>query len=357
MNWLAASLMFFSFVGSSFAFAGAYAGASAGPELAVWSEFVPYAQVTAVLPHVAREGLSLFLAVRDAALDDPDFYATWTLAQALGVPIRPWLLLSEADGYWTNKWNADKSVALVHRFLDAMDAHGLSTDWVTLDIEPPPTFDRELTAELQKHDFTGVWKTLTTAAKSGDYYGARKQLRDLVDELHARGIRAHAVTTAFVIHDLANREFKVQNAMGTPVQGVPFDEVSFMLYRNDFIQMLGNVSNDIVYRYTQLARAHYGEHTGVDLGEVGLVQFPTPHQGYSSPAPLNDDYAATRAAGVEKIHVYSLDGIYPEFASDSDCLSRWFTPPAAKKPAENFLARFYLTLLDAVSVLLPKPSR
>ncbi len=283
---------------------------TASAQLALWSEFVPFEQVRAQLPIFEAQGLSLNLAIRDGEWERPELEALWREAGARGVEIRAWLLLSREEGYWPNKWNAPRFEALVRRFLARMDDKHLPVFWLIFDLEPPPELMKELSRQLAKGQVGRALATLRRSSESAPLQPAVARFAALVEELHARGIRSHAVTTPMALHDLgAAPGPKVQSALGLPLEGVPWDLVSFMVYRPEYRRLVGELGPDIVYRYARDARRHFGSRVAIDLGEVGHVSFPEPFEGYVEPRLLGEDVSAVLAAGITQVQVYSLDGM------------------------------------------------
>lgn len=322
---------------------------AAGPvSLAVWSEFLPFAQVAKQLPTLKAHGAMLFVAVKPEDLTSPDLFALWRAAHDQGVPIRPWLLLTVADGYWANKWNADAVRRHVERFLDGLTAAGLSTDWVTLDVEPPATLTTALGEHLKRFDLAGARSALAASSRSGSLSAARATYTALAGELHGRGVKLHAVTSSSVLDEPEPGRYRMQSALGTPVEGVPWDEVTFMAYRPEFEHLVGKLGPDLVYRYAAAAHALYGAKAGMDVGEVGSPGYPAPVPGYTDPAELTADLAAVQAAGISRADVYSLDGILQQGQAD-----RWLAVPPAAKPAGNLKAALLRCFFQIMARTLP----
>jgi hypothetical protein len=260
--------------------------------------------------------------------------------------MRPWLLLSQEHGYWANKWNAPETESFVWTFLAELAHRGLSTEWVTLDLEPPKPFYDDLQEKLQNFDIKGAWDQLVKSIADGSYTGAQAQYMNLVDQLHAHQIKVHAVTVPMVLHDLRTGNPGFQTSFGVPVQGVRWDQISFMAYRQQYLKLMGGVGPYLVYFYARRAKAFYGDRAGLDLGLAG--QFDD-SSGYTDPADLQADYAATLAGGVNEIHVYSLDGLI-----NQKDIGPWLTlPEAVEAPDWDFKSKIILSLFEMFSRLLP----
>lgn len=286
------------------------------PSLALWSEFLPYAQVEQQLPELAARHLSLYLAVSENHTDWEGLEHLLKAAIRHQVEVRPWLLLSEAHGYWFNKWNLKESESFVWHFLDEMAKRGLKIEWLIFDVEPPAALMTEIDQKLRAHQYFSGYRQLKKSGESASLLRAERMYTELVQKLHLKNVRVQAVVPNFVLDDRRDGAQRIQNSFGTPVENVPWDEITFMVYRLELQKIIGPVSSDIVFRYATLAHDTYGAASGVDLGEVGIVRYPQLSMGYTREIDLQSDYLATLRAGIERIHFYSLDGMLGG-ASDS----------------------------------------
>lgn len=315
---------------------------------ALWSEFIPYARVEKELPALKAAGVALHQAVSAERPDYDGFVRLYKKAGEAGVRVRPWLVLSDADGYWFNKWNAAKAEAFVEEFLRETERRGLKVDWLVFDLETPRGVIEEVRALIARRDLLGLRRLLVRKSREGSLREAAAAYASLVERLHARGIRVHAVTTCYLLHDVPGDARRLQGALGIPLDGVPWDEVSFMVYRVEFRMAYGDVGPGVVRRYARRAARLYGARAGIDVGEAGKVVYPAPFEGYSDPRDLADDAAAARAEGVRSVHAYSLDGMLDQG------LGRWLSPPPVAEPRADLWSRLFLAALDLGVRLLPR---
>ena len=318
--------------------------------MSLWSEATPYLELKRRLPEFKEERISLHVAVHEAEQTPVDFFVFYAAAQKLGVEVRPWLLLTKQHGYWINKWNLDLTEKFVRRFISEMRSHGLAVNWLTFDIEPPAELMHKLEKSGKDKDLFGLLHVLKHSSEGGAIIEAQHKLQNFVENLQKEGIRVHAVTTPLVLHDLENHEMRIQSALGVPFQFIPWDEVSFMVYREEYIRMLGEIGGDVVYQYAKLARGYFGEKTALDLGEVGSAVFPYIFTGYTNSGQMQMDLEAGLAAGIFKFHIYSLEG----FASlPGEKRSTWLQIPRAKVPARDWKARLLIWFLQVFATYLP----
>jgi hypothetical protein len=332
-----------AFAGSSLSRAE---GEAARPT-ALWSEFVPYSEVEADLPALRDRGSALYVAVRADAADYDGFAHLYLTARSLGVEVRPWLLLSQSDGYWFNKWNVPASEAYVRTFLAEMQKRGANPSWLVFDIETPEPLVGEMEGNLSVGKMPGLLSLLTRASRDGSIKDAVTAYSSLVANLHEKGIRVEAVTGNYVLND--DKHLRIQSALGLPVSGVPWDEISFMVYRVEFQRSLGSISPALVHKYAKRARKRFGDKAAIDIGEAGHVSYPQPFTGYTDPADLQADADAASSAGIKDIHVYSLDGMKEKG------LDYWLDSGEARKANYHDLkSDVFLTAIDVLRGLLPE---
>lgn len=333
------------------------------PRIGVWSEFITYTELERIWLPVARKfQFDLYVAIRPNDLKNPKkLMSLFSAAAIAGVELRPWILLEVKDGYWANKWNAAKVRAAVFTFLDLLKKENLSAKWVTLDIEPPAALMKKVMEDFANLRFISAWRVLKMSSQIGELSAARTEYQKLVKDLHDQKIKVHAVTLPLVLHD--RKSSAIQSALGVPTEGIDWDEISFMIYRPEFAKIMGPVGSDLVSLYAQRARAKFGDRAGVDLGEIGDVQFPEPTKGFSDPEELRNDLSASRAAGIQRLHVYSLDGMRSSAAASTSKFPKpeaWMVEFAFHSdPQQSVLpismkTRLFLWALDLFAKLLPK---
>jgi hypothetical protein len=150
---------------------------------------------------------------------------------------------------------------------------------------------------------------------------ARDVLAATVDDLRRAGLHAHAVALPLVL-DQPEGSTILEDALDTPVSGIDWDEVSFMVYQTAFAQLVGEwLGPALVSSYAADAVARFGSRAGLDLGVVGSAGIGIdPGQRYPDPEALRRDAAAAFAAGIVNMRIYSLDGVLEQGGAE-----RWLS--------------------------------
>jgi hypothetical protein len=285
----------------------------------LWSELVPYAEVTSprVLDMLRARGLGLVQAVTPA--DAAGIGELVRACRRAGVRVELWPMLSHPDGRWASAANADRFDRWVRELLDEVDgAAGLAVD-----LEPPIERLRDLLALRPR----GLRRPMGT---DGACFGA------LARHARDRGLATTLAVAPLVLADA--RRAGWQRFLGTPVHD-GWDRVSPMIYtsmiegwsrgwlsRRDVLGLLATACRAVVRRHGPRASASLGL-TGPGI----LGDEPT----YRGPDELFEDVAVARGAGVEDLVVHSLDGILARPPTEA-----WLRAlDAAPRPAPALTAR------------------
>jgi len=273
----------------------------------IWSETLPLAELTApaTLALLARYDVELIAAVRP--WDLPGIAALVGACNDAGVAVGLWPMIEDADGRWANAFNAPRFTAFVHQVLDAVPAGARVRD-LAVDLEPP--FGVVTTALRSP---TAVWPTIDSISHAR-WVAARRQFRALIGSVHDRGMQCSAAVLPFVLFDPSNGRLRpVQRALAAPVDALPWDHVSVMLYTS----MIEGWSRgliprpralDLLARGAVASRRRFGAAAGVSVGVVDVGALGNEPR-YRDPAELAVDVAVSRANGVHTINLFDLGGV------------------------------------------------
>jgi len=291
---------------------------------------VPYEtlRTAAVLRPLASRAITPIVAVTPPVLDQAASVVRACRDAGAGVGL--WPMLDDADGRWASAANAGRFCAFARALLDALDAGDVRPDCIAIDLEPPIDRLRQL-----------VRGRLRPPPDRGN--DAVAHYRALIADIEQRGIAvvAAVMPTAILSRHADRRGW--QHFFETPVDAIPFGRVSAMVYTS----LLEGYSRGMVgrrdarvmlARLAAEARAHLGDRASVSLGCVGTGALGD-ERTFRSVAELGDDVAIARAAGVDHIALYNLEGVLARPPAEQWLDALVDTPPAEAMPPATWRAR------------------
>jgi hypothetical protein len=329
--------------------------APSGPAPGVYSESFDYAAVEqARLRSAAGHGLELYQVMQQADFRSPALASLLAAASARGAGARAWIVLPKDAGYWPGETNLDAFGAAVDDFLAWVSAAKLPVGWITFDLEPDWAYTQAMAKIMadttNPHRIDDLIALVKTHVDAAGFAAAQAKLAAIVGRVHAAGLRAHAVTYPMVLDGMKKGNTFLEDGFDIPVSGIPWDEVSFMVYRSTWQAFSATqLSSDLFYSYGVDARAFFGDAAGVDFGVVGADP-TTGAAGYTDPSVLASDVAAARAAGVTRLHLYSLEEALAE--PDPSPWLAFATAPAAPAPDDDASVRTFRTLFATLDAIL-----
>jgi hypothetical protein len=310
-----------------------FSSAFAKTNLGIWSEWTSFKEIPQRFEYLQKSGARLHLAIKKDELSEERFNElVILLKQAEENKITYWLwpLLSKSDGYWPNQWNMSIYTKHVMDLVARLQKHQLKPQGISIDLEPPPEKLETFLKLLQDFKLRELHEFANKGIDEKLFQQASGQLISLHHFLKTQHITTHVVTTPFILEQKYTQ--RLQRVFGIPINQNSFDYISFMAYRSEFERIIGEMNSRLVYEYGLKAKEIYGKKAGIDLGVVGNIEFPHKLTGYSSPTRLWEDMAAAKAAGINDIQIYCLEGI------NSD---DWLKEVESQKPFWSF--KFFIT--------------
>jgi hypothetical protein len=210
------------------------------------------------------------------------------------------VLLPYDIGYWPGEANADAFYAAALAYADWFVAEDLPVDWIVVDMEMNVNTIYEIGDLFMNGEYLAALQLLWANRTPERYAQAVATYQACVEELHARGLYAMVVTYPTVLDDLPDGDPDLQDLLETPTAGIDWDEVSTMVYSTTYAQYLGTpMTPYLVYDYARSTVDWFGGRASIALGVSGEM---------TDPAVLAAEVAAAKAAGVERIQVYSYAG-------------------------------------------------
>lgn len=269
-------------------------------ERALWSEFISYTSVKSSFSYIKENGYSIYLAIQENFIGDPALLDLLRTAEKMGIKIGAWILLSYEEGYWPNEKNAEGFLRAVKKFVQWKEEENFEIERIIVDMEPSYNRMKSLEEAFSRGDISFVLNDLLHSINSSEFSYAKNIFKNLVDWLHHKGIKVMVTTSPFLIDDLYDGDEDISDALDTPVYGIDWDVVSFMVYRSLFKNFIGTMSPYITYSYSESATSFFGERTAIDLGVTG--------EDYGK-KEIEEDLKTLCFLGISKFHIYSLDYI------------------------------------------------
>lgn len=291
---------------------------------------MPHAELWAAptLALLRSRGIGVRAAVRpDSAATAAELVAR---CRDAGLSIGLWPMIDDREGRWASAWNGAGFADFTRRLLDALDAAGARPDELVMDLEPPiGRMRRALRGRLR-------W--------SPPPVDGRAALAELAALARDRGLPVVATVLPLAATGRPARAW--QRILGTPVAELSPDRVNVMAYTT----LLEGYSRRLLRRADAeallwcWARAVQGEHgtaAEVSVGCAGVGALGD-EAVYRSPAELSRDVAIARAAGVERIALFGLDGVLSRPPAEAWLDALLETPALDEAPPVPMRARVCL---------------
>jgi len=248
-----------------------------------------------------------------------------------------WPLLPKSIGYWINERNLDAADMMTDAILEGCRRFGEYPDLFVMDVEPPwsqmeSVFFQQESSRLKKI-LTGI-RLFLENRNPGRFAWAVRKLTQIVAKLRAENSSVFAAVFPFLIVDLVNGGSVLQDYLEMPVFPVPFDAYNVMFYNSYLPQTVPiflppDGAKRALFEYMNEMTKHFQQRAWVTLGSTWEGVIPG-NEGkvFSSAHQLAPDIAAAKAAGVNTIWLYCLEGV---LYSDQRLLER--RPP---KESESF---------------------
>lgn len=275
----------------------------------VYSEFLEFAEVERLLPTLAAQETELYLAIRPADLETGALESVLLGARRNGVPVRAWLLLDDADGYWPGEHNVAAFDEHVRAFWSWNRRLHLGVDWILVDMEPSLAVSNQLAGALESGDLSAAIPVLLANRDREAFDAAKLAWIDAVDGWHDEGMQVAAVGLPYVLDDFGDEDPDIQDMFDSPIDGVEWDEIGFLVYQNLYGTADARLGAPLVFDYAATTAARWGDRAAIALGTVGDIGKNTSSVGYAERDALEADLDAAAAAGVAKFHLFGLDGM------------------------------------------------
>ena len=167
-------------------------------------------------------------------------------------------------------------------------------------------------------------------------------MSELDRTLCARGVHTIAAVNPVLLGDRPG-EPAWQWLLGTPIDNLPFDALSFMAYTSllegySRRTIDRRVAISLLAQTAQSAQAQWGAQANLSLGTVGGGALGD-ERPYRSVDELIQDVAVSRACGVDDLSLFDLSGVLEQAHPEAWLDAFVHTPPAAQIPRLTKRAR------------------
>lgn len=299
----------------------------------VWSEFLPPEELgaEATVRLLARFDLEPIVALPPAAETSGMARALARLSRA-AVPVGLWPLLEDGDGYWPSEENASAFVQRVRACLRFADAAGASVRTIAIDLEPPLSVTRRLLNGSNRERgallLAGVQELDERRALRAR---SIEVLTDLSQHLTEGGYETIAAAVPPVVLDLFAGGELWQGVFRTPVTAPGWDVISPMMYTTAIRPLIPSRSmrsaRALLYEAARMMVRGIGpRRSGMSIGLVQSGKLGD-EPAFSSPDELCLDVGAARAAGIEDLALFCLEGVLHRGPPE-----RWLEPYTRAPP-------------------------
>ena len=314
--------------------------------LAIWCEFLPYAEVAAQLPVLAKYDCDLILHVEQASFSDPDFAELLRAAKRAGVGVDAWLLLPYQEHLYVGQASVEATRELARRAADFFEKENGAVRAFVFDCEPSPLLGRELFAAVRAKSPRQLARTLRDQMDAEVFWRDTAEINGLIAELRGRGYAVDGAANRAFLDAQDRGNVALEDALNAPVSGVEWDALSFITYRYQASQ-LSYVA--MLNRYAPLAKRLYGARAAMDVGLVGNYDdipqneeraalfgggaaFYGYLRGMRSAFDLQEAVGVVLGCGVRRVNLYALDGAATSVAG----VESWLKAARRAKPMSAF---------------------
>jgi len=315
--------------------------------LAIWCEFMPYAEVESHLPTLKKYDCDLLLHVEKESFADPEFARLLRAAGREGVEVDAWLLLPYEKHLYVGQASVASTRQLARQAADFFEGNHLRVRAFVFDCEPSPLLGRELFKAVQAKSPGQLAKVLRDQLDPAVFRCDIESLNQLLDELRERGYAVDGAANRVFLDSQLRGNVALEDALNAPVSGVGWDALSFITYRYQ-INQLSYVA--MLNRYASLARRLYGPRTAMDVGLIGDYDeipqnveraalfgagdlFYDYLHGMRSAFDLEEAVGTVLGCGVRRVNLYALDGAVTSVAG----LENWLKAARRARPLSGFV--------------------
>ncbi len=298
-----------------------------------WTEFLPPEELgaSATIDLLARFHIEPIVALPPAA-ETPKLADALHRLSTSGVPFGIWPLLADEEGYWPSEENAPAFEKRVQAALQFVESAKAMPKTIAIDLEPPLAITKRLMhGTIARRGRFLVRGIVEMALHDEERRRSIEVLARVARRLHGRGLETIAAVLPPVVLDLFAKDDLWQGIFRTPVAAPGWTVLSPMLYTTLLRRLLPTKSatsaRALLYETARmLVRSVGPSRASLSVGLVTTGKLGD-EPAYTSPDELRLDVATARAAGIEDLALFSLEGVLHRGAPES-----WLVPFESARP-------------------------
>lgn len=230
-----------------------------------------------------------------------------------GIEVALWALLPDELGYWPSERNVVEFTDYVKRVFEWSDKEKFRIPEIAVDLEIPFLQMDAIKKSKGLEKLRTLYKIYRENRDMGRFYDSSRRFEELNEYIHSRGARTVCPVIPLIIEDVVTGGTALQDIIETPITTVNWDVLSVMIYTSMFTgYSKGRITKKDMqwYLYASMRdlKERYWERAGIAIG-VTYVGKLGDEPYYSTPEELLPDMQAAKAALIEDITIYNLEGI------------------------------------------------
>lgn len=247
------------------------------------------------------------------------------------IEVTLWPLLEDKLGYWPSEKNVDEFIQYINELLKWSQQEKVKFQNIAVDLELPYTQVQKINNSQGLKKLISIFDIYRENKNKKIFAQASEKYKQLLNILHSNNIKTITAVCAEIAEDIVLGEEKLQDILETPITTVEWDLLSFMMYNSMLIgYSKGIISKKdaawLLYSRCKDLRMNLGDRAALSVGVTYKGKLGN-EPYYKSPDEMKLDISAAKAAGINDIAIYNLEGIL-KYKNPSE----WFKMILSTKP-------------------------
>lgn len=313
--------------------------------LSVKSCNLSFKKVQEQLPVLQKKGASLYLQINENDIGSVELIQVLNDAKKRNINCIIWPLLERDQGPWANEYNFKPFGKLIRKTIEWLHKEQIQPEYIVINMENGIAQMDSIKNFLNNKNYSSMVKLLLNNIDREHFIKGVEGYKKIVEEIHKKGFRAMITTYPFMVDDFQDNDPDIQDLTNVPISGIDWDAFTFTPYRTAYSSDLGvTFTPYMVYEFGKAAKGLFREKARLSVGIIGKGEHGP---GYISPEDLGKDIAAAKAAGIDEVDLFHLNGMIQE-----GNVTDWINADVnAEMPAYDFkvtAARAFVKTLDRI---------